>query len=1387
MTVELNTSLLEQQWFSGISVPPSIPKQTPDVRIEPNRVIFTLGGKERWIIDPEQLDGNPTFNVNQSNDRNSIIIKLEDVNFPGTNLPADFTCEITDLGKVEPKIRLTLMLGGFKGGIVPLAKWLSGAKAITGQIQFNEKIPVCSLGEYWNFCFRGSAKLEVFPGWIFKVIRERTSSFQAVLTEFNSRKVNVSSNSLVFGIPASGDASLFALTPVRRTMFSLQQTDHPSWLIPWKINLPRGLELDSLGVQVLYEALHLEATSLAYGIKEQAFVAQTVTNSTKLKVQNIQLPLRELKYAMGFEMNNIQSALLGRFSAKPEWHTLSGSSLLLGDGPGSSFTLIARNKRIEHAIVAPALLSFAAPLSDIVVEAIPTKPFNVLGIYPIGDGRHPGFSKTEDLGLPALQFDPKLKSPILVMSDLSFSLLRSKDLMSLRFAFINMEFRSGGGEYAHLKKVSAETPSYMIVYFSPQHISEEAFAERNGPYPEPPVNVRMSGPSRLVFRLPETVSSLPYTLEALLNWRHYEQSVVPTAMPSSVSPNTLINHLTGYSIDETNPLLIPELPGKETTPPAPEYTAIEAPYRLILSPNWFSGWGHSSHPITIGGLTELWHTRLGVRTIDGVDEHEASLRTVRAIWQKDDKTQPFTTSLNTDQRNAIINKSSSEPQAVQVNHMILSSLGAWLDLLGNWPEKAGELSNWTHKSAMGRDNFVQTIFEGYLFPFGHRAAKIRVTERRFEPSANPDKIEMVSYLVSWEIVVVREPKRSFPAPGMPDQGRQFPFRSVELKTLRTPHIDVKNVDDPWLTVQNQDILFHAIGEDQEGRTIEFTTPFAFVSNFDPSRIQNLINEFNLKDTNANRRNRDMNGQKLAFASSNQPGDTEYVTNKMMFGATETGKNPTGNNELPGYCPVLIAADVTIPAIEQVTNTNAKKFDNTKNLIVNYHQTYLQSSFDLDQNPGEVFLTLKDKVKKGFPGDMAGGIVTPDLSVKGLSRTYGPVVTDQIGKCIDPCTVLGEAKLLGGILLKKIVCQIDIFKNPNSIPKLTTRKIYPEGREDRNALPIAIETRYTFEPQLQSDGKKLFEVTNNSAMKISAVIYTDLVNNEESKFDVSGEISNFKVNLIGTDQTTYFLTLHFNKLNFHAQSGKKPVVTPKIENVEFGGALKFVNSLQSYLKSEGENLGIAVTPNGAIASSIIAIPDISLGMLSLQNITFISQFLLPFDDSPATFYFAFASRENPFLLTVGTFGGGGFFGIMLSLDEKNPVKMLEASLEFGGNHAIDLGAASGSLYLMAGIYYRMEIDEQSQRTCQLTGYVRCGGALRVLGLITISAEFYLSLNYRDSGNAWGQASLTVKVHLVLHSKTVKLTAEKQFSGSNQANLISDMISKKDWIEYCQAFS
>jgi hypothetical protein len=61
---------------------------------------------------------------------------------------------------------------------------------------------------------------------------------------------------------------------------------------------------------------------------------------------------------------------------------------------------------------------------------------------------------------------------------------------------------------------------------------------------------------------------------------------------------------------------------------------------------------------------------------------------------------------------------------------------------------------------------------------------------------------------------------------------------------------------------------------------------------------------------------------------------------------------------------------------------------------------------------------------------------------------------------------------------------------------------------------------------------------------------------------------------------------------------------------------------------------------------------------------------------------------------------------------------------------------------------------------LAGYLRMGGELSVLGIISISLEFMLSFSYDSDGKASGRATLTVEVKVLFFSKSVAISVEKR---------------------------
>jgi hypothetical protein len=169
------------------------------------------------------------------------------------------------------------------------------------------------------------------------------------------------------------------------------------------------------------------------------------------------------------------------------------------------------------------------------------------------------------------------------------------------------------------------------------------------------------------------------------------------------------------------------------------------------------------------------------------------------------------------------------------------------------------------------------------------------------------------------------------------------------------------------------------------------------------------------------------------------------------------------------------------------------------------------------------------------------------------------------------------------------------------------------------------------------------------------------------------------------------------------------------------------------------------------------------VLTIQNIAFGAGVSVPFTGKPARARFNFSEREDPFLVTVMGLGGGGFFAISLGLDG---VEIFEMGIEVGASVALDLGVASGEVHALAGFYFKLESKDPDPDQITLEAYIRLGGSVNVLGIASVSVEFYLGLKYQDPPNElWGQASLTVEVEVLCFSKSFSFTVERRIAGGD----------------------
>ncbi|MGO9912920.1 MAG: hypothetical protein ACLPQS_17405 [Acidimicrobiales bacterium] len=964
---------------------------------------------------------------------------------------------------------------------------------------------------------------------------------------------------------------------------------------------------------------------------------------------------------------------------------------------------------------------------------------------------------------------------------LTVEVYRRDDLFDLSFDLYNLQLTTGGGS-PELTRINSRKPAYIVVNFPMQHLGEEASQSPPAPpYLATAVGAYAAGPSQLVFGLPKATSSIPFTLKGLLSWM--------TLSPELTTPAAIVESGLGG-------------PGQLDT-------FIEAPWQLFLSPNKKGLWNHSVTPVSHNGLTELWQTRLGT----AAGEYPFGDPEIAGIWAADwpdlGPADPFPMPLqNTDRRDIVTlssggtNSQTGAPVPaipIPIHVFMLTPLGAGMDLDGRWNEPSvSSLIEWRERMTAGRDSYVRIVRAGFIYPFGHKAVWITITDRQFQVSPDGD---LVAYLVQQQFVEITEPSKTYPGTSPePFEGRQNPFRTIKVKTSTTPPLDPPSFISTnesegafWPMASGSPVPFSFQGLDFEGRTADFTTNVIWVDEevaFDyTTSVPNIEADYTAP-ANVAYRSPALNGQLVAFAPpvKTEPGATAHHADALEFDAIVI--SDAGTYE-PAWFPVVANATVRLPAAEQVTGGELPGSPP----IFDYASQYLTNGFQ--HGVPEVFFVLdaaSSPAPLTFPADKSGGAVTPNFNIDGVSREHGPTSDSHnlLAKKFDPTNYFAglEAKILGGLDLFSIIEAIVGSGVSKRLPKIKTHLIF--AHNDTSLAPTGLQTTVDWNPSVSEDPTGTFDPkgSKTKTLEIHVKIFTPFADPSNTTFQILGKLVNFDVNLFGADDKggLTFLNLHFDKLLFSAKTGAKVQFTVDITAVNFEGPLTFINDLEQYLASLG-GPSIDIQPTGLTVSYSLPIPDITCGVLAIENISLFGQLTLPFDGTPVRLEVDFCTRDNPFILTIDCFGGGGFLGVALGTDG---IELIEVSLEFGAAIAMDLGVASGSASIMAGIYFSLAPNTHPTGAhppadvVTLTGFLQANGDLEVLGIISISILFYLGFTYQDPGKCTGTATVTVTVKVLIFSASVSLTVTKTFGGSGDPSF-AQAISQADFDTYCAAFA
>ena len=751
---------------------------------------------------------------------------------------------------------------------------------------------------------------------------------------------------------------------------------------------------------------------------------------------------------------------------------------------------------------------------------------------------------------------------------------------------------------------------------------------------------------------------------------------------------------------------------------------------------------------------------------------------------------PFRVSLDPADRDQIVRLSSDfhlftsgpnprlyPPVSIAADTLFLTSLGAWMDLLGNWEEPLPTVGNsvfsvehWRHLGTMARDHYARVVYAGFLLPFGHRASLVKITERKMQ---SIDSGPTTAFLRQRFFIIVREPEKSYGYLTLPDQ-RTVPFQKIRITTLVTPDVTpaldpTKNRYSFFPTTGPDTFFFHIIGFDWEGQTSEFSAPLYFVERGEGPTFKNAVTAYNKSTV----RKRGLSGQKVAFAPSSKSGDTTLQTQTITFLAALLDA-PAGS-PTPFY-PIMEFADVVVPSIQQLTGGRG-------DMRVYYYEQYITDGFDV----GEVFLQKLDKpLPVAFNGKQSGGVATPNLQVSGLSRKFGTVsgaTPDKVASGDWGNADIFEdvsAKLFGVINLADLIDAV--AGGAATSPIVLTER---SASEISTKLEFAPVVKKEYSPPAPLNFINLtFNGDLKKALSLSATIVAPLTRVGEPKATIHGELNKFSISLANV------IGITINQISFDAKAGQKLVVSvdmPKTDNngpILFLGDLSFLNELRKYIPSDGfqDPPSLDVSPDGITAGYSLAIPSIGVGVFSMENLRLSAALTLPFfPPNPVRFRFSFSERDHPFLITVSLLGGGGFFGITVGPDG---VEILEASLEVAANVSLDVVVASGNVHIMAGVYLKFDLVSTSS---QLTGYLRAGGSLDVLGLISASVEFYLGFAYffGPPCKIAGEATVTIEVHVLFFSASVSASLRREFADPKVS--FAALIGPNDWDYYCDSFA
>ncbi|WGY00781.1 hypothetical protein QI633_19860 [Nocardioides sp. QY071] len=462
----------------------------------------------------------------------------------------------------------------------------------------------------------------------------------------------------------------------------------------------------------------------------------------------------------------------------------------------------------------------------------------------------------------------------------------------------------------------------------------------------------------------------------------------------------------------------------------------------------------------------------------------------------------------------------------------------------------------------------------------------------------------------------------------------------------------------------------------------------------------------------------------------------------------------GGHDGSGFRAVVEEAQVLLAAVQELV----PGADGAVNVA--YREAYR-----LRGEAEHAVLELRDRVEVSFrtAADRAGGLVAPEFTADVLSRLHGPVPAGALVGLLpqqpDLSTVFGATTLLGmplGALLAPLT---------EAVPKPLTIVPEPGGGARMSWSDLTLEDHG---PLRVTPGRTKLEL---SVVTSPAATTTTCHLDEFALVLPPGPVE--------------LVRLDFASLRFTQEPGRPPDLDVQGLKVRIGGDLGLLEALQSAVQLDDVAPRVRTSADGMSVDYTLAVPEVTAGMFLMQNIAVRAAVDVPFDGRPIVTTLAFASRDKPFHLGVSVFGGGGY--LVFEIDNGG-IRTLEASLDFGAAVAINVGIAKAEVHALGGVRFNLVGDE-----VKVSGFLRIGGSVDVLGLVSVTVELRVELTY-DAPRLTGRATAVIEIDVTFWSGSIELdSGEYTFIGGAEAAAIppSSSISVPpptlpDWQRYRDAY-